>query len=161
MNKASIRAFAFGILLATSAIGSVYYLSQPLQLTENEVSSYLQKNALIAVSVKEYEQLQELKKNEQQEREKKQTNQQNSQPQEDRQGIIEKTVYAYRLVISRGKTPTDISRELEEAKVINDAASFTRYLEKHNLTRKIRIGTYNVNSNMSNEELSRIITSRQ
>jgi hypothetical protein len=153
MDRSTIRAFAAGILLATAIIGSIYYYSKPKELTEKQIHSYLQKKGLIAVKIKEYELLKQSTQN-------LQPTPPTAQPKKDT-ASKPITVHAYRLVIDKGKVPADIAEELEEAQVIKDAKAFTKYLEDRDLTRKIRIGTYNVNSGMNYAELSRIITSGQ
>jgi hypothetical protein len=152
MDRTTIRAFAIGMLLATAIIGSIYYYAKPAELTETDVNSYLQKKGLIAISIKEYKQLKEAKQQ-------SQPNSANKQVKQAEQNIDkEEPIYSYQLVINGGKTATEIAKELEEAHVIKDAEAFIKYLTDHRLTRKIRGGTYNVNSKMSHEELSKIIT---
>ncbi|RAK22396.1 YceG-like family protein [Anoxybacillus vitaminiphilus] len=152
MDKTAIRAFAIGMLLATAVIGSIYYYSKPAELTETEIYSYLQKKGLIAISEKEYNQLKEAKQQSQAISANKQVKP--AQKNMDKP----KTIYSYQLVIDKGKTAAEIAKELEDAKVIKDAAAFIKYLKDHDLTRKIREGTYHVNSNMNHEELSKMMT---
>jgi hypothetical protein len=154
MDRTAIRAFAIGILLATAIIGSIYYYAKPAELTETDVNSYLQKKGLIAISIKEYKQLKEAKQQLQSNSANKQVNQAKQNMDKDK----EETIYSYQLVINMGKTAAEIAKELEKAHVIKDAEAFIKYLTDHRLTRKIRRGTYNVNSKMSHEELSKIIT---
>ena len=159
MDKRSIRSFALGMLLATAIIGSMYYYYRPLEWTEQQLESMLKEKGLVAVNVKEYENLKQFSK---QQEEKENKNQDRQRTIRQQNSTVEhETIHAYRLVVSEGKFPRDIARELEEARVIEDAADFTNYLEKRNLTRKIRVGTYNVNSKMSYEQLSQIITGQK
>ncbi|HZG60523.1 MAG TPA: endolytic transglycosylase MltG [Anoxybacillus sp.] len=152
MDRTAIRAFAIGMLLTTAMIGSVYYHSKPAELTETEIHSYLQKKGLIAISVKEYQQLKEVKQH-------LQSNSANRQAKPAQKNINKpETIYSYQLIINKGKTAAEIAKELEAAQIIKDAATFIKYLRDHGLTRKIRGGTYYVNSNMNHEELSKMIT---
>jgi DeoR/GlpR family transcriptional regulator of sugar metabolism len=152
MDRTAIRAFAIGMLLATAVIGSIYYYSKPAELAETDIHSYLQEKGLIVISVKEYKQLKKAKQQ-------SQSNSANKQAKPAHKNIDKpETIYSYQLVIDKGKTAAEIAKELEEAQVIKDAVSFIKYLRDHGLTRKIRGGTYNVNSNMNHEELSEIIT---
>jgi hypothetical protein len=152
MDRITIRTFAIGMLLATAVIGSIYYYSKPAKLTETDIHSYLQEKGLIAISTKEYKQLKEAKQQ-------LQSNSANKQVKLAQKNIDKpETIYSYQLVIDKGKTASEIAKELEGAQVINDAVTFIKYLRDHGLTRKIRGGTYQVNSNMNHEELSKMIT---
>jgi hypothetical protein len=152
MDRTAIRAFAIGMLLATAVIGSIYYYSKPAELTETDIHSYLQKKELVAISAKEYKQLKEAKQQSHSHSANKQV-----KPAQKNMDKPEK-IYSYQLVIDKGKTAAEIAKELEIAQVIKDAATLTKYLKDHDLTRKIREGTYHVNSHMNYEELSKMIT---
>jgi|GEM_PF-690311 len=154
MDKMNLRSFALGMLLSTCIIGSIYYYSTPYEQTEQQLKSALKAKGLVAVNEKEYEQLKQLgeqKRNSEDE----QHSPQQSSPKEP------EAIHVYRLTVSEGKYPRDIAKELEEAKIIPDDTDFTNYLEKRNLTRKIRVGTYTVTSQMTLEQISNMITGQK
>ncbi|MED5074834.1 aminodeoxychorismate lyase [Anoxybacillus geothermalis] len=141
MKKRTMRAFALGLLVATSFIGVSYYHSAPDAPTEAEVQAFLEQRGLVAIAKSEYDQLRR-----------------------DRQTSAEqpaarpaKTVYIYRLVIQKGDTPETFAKELEAAGIIQSARTFREYLQQHGLTRSIRPGAYNVRSDMDYAAISRLI----
>jgi cell division protein YceG involved in septum cleavage len=67
-------------------------------------------------------------------------------------------VFVYSLTIQKGDVPNDFAQKLENAHIINDADALVAYLQTHGLTRYIRPGTYQVHSDMSYEEISKLIT---
>ncbi|KFL15925.1 aminodeoxychorismate lyase [Geobacillus stearothermophilus] len=141
MKKRTMRAFALGLLVATSFIGVSYYHSAPDAPTEAEVQAFLEQRGLVAIAKSEYDQL----------RRDRQTSaeQPAAQP--------AKTVYIYRLVIQKGDTPETFAKELEAAGIIQSARTFREYLQQHGLTRSIRPGAYNVRSDMDYAAIGRLI----
>lgn len=51
-----------------------------------------------------------------------------------------------------------VSRRLSEAGIIPSAADFNLYLENNGYSERIRVGTFSVSSDMSYEQLARLIT---
>lgn len=141
MKKRTMRAFALGLLVATSFIGVSYYHSAPDAPTEAEVQAFLEQRGLVAIAKSEYDQL----------RRGRQTSAE--QP----AARPAKTVYIYRLVIQKGDTPETFAKELEAAGIIQSARTFREYLQQHGLTRSIRPGAYNVRSDMDYAATSRLI----
>lgn len=141
MKKRTMRAFALGLLVATSFIGVSYYHSAPDAPTEAEVQAFLEQRGLVAIAKSEYDQLRR--------------GQQTSAEQPAAQPA--KTVYIYRLVIQKGDTPETFAKELEAAGIIQSARTFREYLQQHGLTRSIRPGAYNVRSDMDYAAISRLI----
>jgi hypothetical protein len=149
MNKGIIRAFALGMLLATSVLGTAYYNASP-HLTKKELEAHAQKQQLVLLSKTEYESLRAAATRK-------------AQPSAPKAPKTEppKTVHVYRLVIRQGDVPAKFAKELEQANIIADAKKLTGYLEARGLTRSIRPGAYDVRSDMSYEEIARILTSAQ
>jgi len=154
MDKRNIRSFALGMLLSTCIIGSIYYYSKPYEQTGQQLESVLKAKGLVAVNEKEYEQLKRLSEQKENSKNKQHPPQQSSHKESE-------TVHVYRLTVSEGKYPRDIAKELEEAKIIPNDTDFTDHLEKRNLTRKIRVGTYTVTSQMTLEQISNMITGQK
>lgn len=69
---------------------------------------------------------------------------------------ITKTV----LVIESGTTSKDVANTLEQSAIIKDADQFNAYLTKNNLSGKVQIGEYNLDSSMSIETIANHITSK-
>lgn len=63
------------------------------------------------------------------------------------------------LRIERGMDSTAVANELAKSNIIENAAQFEVYLAKNNLSGKIQIGEYNLNSSMAHEEIGKLITS--
>ncbi|MDG5470810.1 hypothetical protein P6709_03550 [Jeotgalibacillus sp. ET6] len=62
------------------------------------------------------------------------------------------------LTIEPGMTSPEISQELEEFDIIEDASKLDEYLNNQELTENIQIGKYDVNSSLSIEEIADLIT---
>ncbi len=60
--------------------------------------------------------------------------------------------------IRSGMFSEAVSRLLEEAGIISNAAEFNMYLENNGYSERICVGTFTVSSDMSYEQLARIIT---
>lgn len=137
--KRTTRAFAGGILFATTIIATIYYTNH------NESKNN-------TVSEKQYEQL-VAERNELAnalEKIKKKKTKKTTPPQ--------KETYIYTLTIAKGEASRDIAERLQQAHIIDDAQSFLTYLDAHQLTRAVRPGTYVITSDMSYEQIARKIT---
>ena len=55
-------------------------------------------------------------------------------------------------------TTSEIAELLEKAKIIDDSMKFQDYMNKEKLSQQVQIGEYIVSSDMSYEELSKLIT---
>jgi hypothetical protein len=137
MNKTTIRAFAAGILFATTAIGTVQYYAKPSSINEKKTN-----DQLVTIKKEEYEKLLRIKE----------ASEKHPKPSE------QKTTYVYTLIIKKGEASREIAHRLEQAKIIQNAKSFLTYLEHKHLTRKIRPGTYTVTSEMTYDEIQKLIT---
>jgi hypothetical protein len=143
-TKQTIRAAALGMLFATSVMGTAYYI-EPKTLTKAKLDDVLEKEGLVAIRESEYKKLIEAAK-------KKQSTLAPTHP------SSPKTVFVYSLTIQKGDVPNDFAQKLENAHIISDADALVAYLQTHGLTRYIRPGTYQVHSDMSYEEISKLIT---
>lgn len=76
---------------------------------------------------------------------------------EDSESIIE-TIVTSVITIKPGTNSTRIADSLEIAGIIEDSGAFELYLEVNNLSGKIQIGQYHLDSAMSLEEVAAIIT---
>lgn len=77
---------------------------------------------------------------------------------EESETIEEKTVTNTVLMIRENMTSTDISSTLEQAGVIKNRRDLDDYLIDNELSKRIQIGTYNLNSSMTLAEIADLIT---
>lgn len=66
----------------------------------------------------------------------------------------------FTLTIELGTTSKDVASTLEKAKIIDDAKEFNDYLKAKKLTKSIQIGDHEIDSSMSIETISKMITTR-
>lgn len=62
------------------------------------------------------------------------------------------------LVIGRGESSTTVSKNLQKAGIVEDAAAFDRFLCNNGYDKKIITGTYEIPYGASEEEITKIIT---
>ncbi|MBE5950165.1 MAG: hypothetical protein E7260_01080 [Lachnospiraceae bacterium] len=62
--------------------------------------------------------------------------------------------------IVRGNSASQICRLLEEAGIIRDAEEFREYMKSRDLVNDINVGVFNLSSDMSYEEIAKILTGR-
>lgn len=60
--------------------------------------------------------------------------------------------------IHSGDSSVSVAKRLAEAGLVEDAKAFDRYLCQNGYDKKIRTGTYEIQSDSSNEEIAKIIT---
>ncbi|MDD9150768.1 MULTISPECIES: hypothetical protein [unclassified Sporolactobacillus] len=67
---------------------------------------------------------------------------------------------SYNLQIKSGMTPSDISAQLVNAKILpaNQKVSFDQYLHNSKLDQFVQLGTFKVSSNMSIQKIAQVIT---
>ncbi|WP_297989235.1 endolytic transglycosylase MltG [Anoxybacillus sp.] len=133
--RKTTRAFAAGILFATTMLAIVYNM----YVDDKHITK------------QQYEQLMAERNKLAAELEKRKTEKRNttSSP---------KQTYIYTLTIEKGETSRDIAKRLEQARIIDNAQSFLTYLDTHQLTRAVRPGTYVITSDMSYEQIAHQIT---
>lgn len=74
----------------------------------------------------------------------------------DHEEEITKTV----LLIKSGTTSKDVANQLEQSAIIEDANLFNTYLTENDLSGKVQIGEYHLDSSMSIETIANHITSK-
>ncbi|MDZ5470989.1 hypothetical protein SM124_04400 (plasmid) [Bacillus sp. 31A1R] len=165
MNRSTLRAFSLGILLSTSLIGVYYYSSNSSNqepLSEKEAITTLTKAGYKVLSADEYAQLEKVQ--EQQEETKKEetettdkTDKQNNKKEKETKKEIQ-IEKIYTLEIKRGMTADEISSKLKKANIIDDAIEFELFLVDEDYATRLQLGTYQISSMMSFEEIGRTIT---
>lgn len=153
MSRGGLRAFAGGIMVSTVLMGTAYYLDEPETegkapaITEEAVGKYLRQKGMTAVPAEEYNDLKAKKEPARQ-----------TAPAAPKEQAQKEASAVYTLEIKPGMTSSDISKALQSAGIIKNAAEFNEYLQKRELAGHIQVGTYHVNKEMTFSELGKIIT---
>jgi uncharacterized membrane protein len=167
MSNGFLRGLSFGIILSTLII---YLLSEnsiddQIQadvrvLDEQSISSALKENDQTAISIEEYNQLKQI----QQEYENnlnslnKEENEANVTEQTETANEEQDKVILYTLEIKQGMTISEISNKLEDVKIISDSSDLEQFLKQKEWEASIQIGTFEITSKMTIEEIARKIT---
>ncbi|MBM6617246.1 hypothetical protein [Bacillus suaedaesalsae] len=164
MTKGFMRGFSLGIILTCLL---VFFIDNPFRkdneslvtketpLTEQSISAALKEKGQVAISTEEINRLKQI---EQQLATKPAEEAEEATPAQDESSTEQDAPITYVLEIQSGMASTEISKKLAEVKVINNAADLDNYLQEKDWEGKIQIGTFEVNSKMSLDEIARIIT---
>lgn len=150
-----LTSFAAGILLATS-VSSIAYFSTKSEaadiagkapdkvtvvesrLTEEEMKAELQASGYIVQTTAEYdENIEEIR-----------TALQNEKSEDEK-----KVVYRVVINVTDGMTSIDVGKMLVKAKIVEDAFKFSKAVEKKKVENKLRPGSYEVDSDMTQDEV--------
>lgn len=155
MNKRSIRAFALGIAVSVTIIGSYYYTvmskEQPKELTIEEAKSFLADKGLMVLTKDKY---QEMEKATQELGKKSKA----PQPAPVSPPKNENVIHAYKLEIVAGMVSHDIASILEKEKIIEEANEFETYLEENGYSKRIQLGSFELKAGMTYKQIAKIIT---
>lgn len=155
MNKRTVRAFSLGILLTVLLIGFRGENGQTA-LSLTDAKEKLADEGFISITKEEYESLVSQAT--------KETGETSPDEKEDETKQEEKPVKEeavdkdFLLEIKSGMNTEEISVLLEQEEMIDDATAFEQYLIEHEYHTKVQIGTFELNSKMTYEEISKIIT---
>lgn len=163
MNSRVIRAFALGILFSTSILGTYYFVKDvgdSGELNEKTVKKYLEEKEFVVLTTEEYKNSQAKEKTEKKETvaKKKETSNTNSiekptAPVEEKPKVIN-----YSLYIVSGMTSGEIAEVLATQKIVADKFEFEQYLIKNNYHTEVQLGTFELNSEMTYDEIAKVIT---
>lgn len=173
MASNSLRSFASGMIIATSIFTGVYYF-QPFNkeeqkivenhtITDEEVQQYLNNKGYIAIPEQTHDELiakskeYEVIKN-QKELAQKPTEPKPPEQKETVQVPVKKT---YTLAVKSGMDSIQIANKLEKSGIVDSGKKFEQFLTKKDWTRSIQVGTYELTSSMSYEEIGLIITRKK
>lgn len=81
-----------------------------------------------------------------------------SQQQEIDEASNDSTLVETILHIESGTSSKDVANELANASIIEDPDALNTYLKTYDLAKKIQIGEYRLDSSMSIEKISKLIT---
>ena len=68
------------------------------------------------------------------------------------------TLQTVRITVNKGASSDSVSRQLQEAGLVEDARAFDNYLCNNGYSRSISTGTYEIEPGTSEEEIAKIIT---
>ena len=153
MTSNSIRSFAFGILIAAGVCGLVYFTapneangnkeSDTKKVVETaspeEMKKSLEDQGYIIHTTEEWNNV--VSNSLEKEEEEQQT------PGE------EKVVYRTMISVSSGMTSIDVGDILKQTEIIDDSFAFSKEVENRGLSSGLKPGIYEVNSEMSLDEL--------
>lgn len=179
MSKKELRGIAIGILIATGLLAYFFYFTDSAKkdVTEDDIKAYLASNDKVAISSKEYESLLDTKrealtnpaptnetevKEEPKEKTKEKTKEEpkpEEEPKEEPKPEEEpkEEVYSAVVTVSKGTTIYEVAERLQGEKIIADKKELINYLEDNDLAKYLQLGTYELNSNMTIEEIAKII----
>lgn len=154
MTKKGLQGIATGILLATAIFSYMYFFQSvekveshkdaptipQLELSSEEMMEILSNQGFVVLEEDEYQSL--LKEKDPAEVE----------------GSNETVVYSSVLVIQPGMSSATVAEQLAISKIIDDASQFVNYLTEKNLTHKIKVGEFELDSGMTISEIAEIIT---
>ncbi len=164
-------AFSIGLLTATGIFTLVYLIEdRPQENTANdstlsvdEIETYAENHHLKVLTDEDFQQLINENKEMKNQIEQQVSENEDEAEQEDT-GTSEsedesgENVYHYVLQIESGMNSSDIADLLESNQVIEDASSLIEYLQENDLSQTIQLGSYEVTSTMSIEEIAQMIT---
>ncbi|SER21232.1 endolytic transglycosylase MltG [Piscibacillus halophilus] len=153
--RSIIQSFSIGLLTATLIIGYIYWqvdatsneelAGSEITITDDDVTQHLEEQGLIAVKNDDYENL--IREKQQLETKLDELNNETDQSGDSKV-----------LNIESGMTLGDIASELDRLNIIDDVQSFSQYMEEQGYSREIQLGEYEINTDMSYEEIASLIT---
>jgi predicted flap endonuclease-1-like 5' DNA nuclease len=164
MNKIHLRAFAFGLLLSTCIFGSYYYFSGDHEaagkVSNKELIAQIEEDGYKVVKAKEYAELEAKVKEAEASptEETKETEQTTDTAKEEPAKEEEPAVKEYKLTIVSGMQSSEIATMLKDAGILADAFDFEQYLISSGYHTKVQLGEFVVKSDMTYEQLAKIIT---
>jgi beta-N-acetylglucosaminidase len=150
--KQVLQGFAAALLLAGACMLVLYITSDesaakttsaaPIQkeLSTEEMKTRLEKDDYYILNSKEYEELQQKTET------KEKTETESNQPKE------------FQLKLESGMTSDEVARQLEKKSILEDGDAFLTYLNVTKASKALQVGTYDVNSDMSYEEITELLT---
>ncbi|MCA1064514.1 hypothetical protein QTG56_23180 (plasmid) [Rossellomorea sp. AcN35-11] len=148
-----LRGVSLGMLFSTVVISFFYFSSPPLQneqpISISKATAYLEEQGLVVTEEgNEPKQKVVIKQPSVEPKEKVQIKE------------TEKIIRVYDLNIIEGMSSEEVAAILYRNKIIKDANDFTLYLGESGFERKIQLGTYLLNDQMTYEDIGRRITNR-
>jgi uncharacterized protein YlxW (UPF0749 family) len=153
MNKQSTRAFAAGLFLSAIILIIFSYYDED----NADPKDLLTDQGYVILTEEEAKQRNEEVSNLQEQVETLTKN--NSETQEEKKaGDNDTAANTITLTVSPGMTPIEIADTLESSGIIRNASDLNSYLVNSGLADKIQIGEYQLDSDMTLEQISTILT---
>ncbi|MBO0996102.1 hypothetical protein [Bacillus sp. SD088] len=155
MSAKSMRSFAFGLIIAACLCGVAYYSTND-ETSAKEVEkpsvedmkkTLVSEGYVIHTEEEWHEQLAATEK----------TKDDEKAEEEPKEAEKEKIVYRSTIIVSDGMTSIDVGRALEKAKIVKDPMDFVNEVEKQKLEKKLKPGSYEVDSNMKLKDAISVI----
>ena len=156
INAKMVLSFAVGLLSASIVIGIVYLSSaegdskaaeKDVVLTEEEMKEQLAAAGYIIHTEEEWDELVGLPSNN---NEGDKTD--NEEPAKNEEAE-EEAVRTIKVTVTKGMTSIDIGKVLEKEKFIDNAFEFSKAVENKGVANRLQLGTFEVNSGMSTDEI--------
>ncbi len=150
--KQVLRSFAIGILTATIILGVIYYMNIQQTSTKetNELSTAQMKQELesqgYTVSTKSG--------TTDKEQTTTQTDEETDTNDEENESM---DIYTYILTIESGMTISSVASSLVEGNILEESTSIIEYLRENNYGTNIRVGQFELTSDMTLEEIAKTI----
>lgn len=178
MANNSLRSFASGMIIATSIFTAVYFLQPSNEdsskaeeaLTEENVQQYLNEHGYISIPKQTYDELTAkasengVESNEKNEDRvvQESDNRVEKQAAEAKHEKVEKSEQekTYIITVNNGMSSNSVATMLEQYGIIESSHEFEEFLQENDWSRSIQIGTYELDSTMSYDEIGRIITKK-
>lgn len=170
MNRLTLRAFSLGMLITAGLIGAFYFFSKDdyINLSDSKAAkASVKENGYILLSEKEYIDLKgrtaEAAESSQEEDKPAKEGDKNAdaeeKPKQDEQEKkAEPKVITYKITISSGMDTGEIASQLAAAKIITNESAFKQYLISSGMHTKIQLGTFELNNEMTSQQIATVIT---
>ena len=154
MTAKSMRSFAGGLIVAASVCSAIYFFA-PSEATStqtvskpsvDEMKSELTNQGYVIHTEEEW--------NETLAAEKTASEDVKNEPKTEPK---EKIVYRTIISVTSGMTSVDVGKALVQAKIINSGIYFYKEVEKRGLSNSLRPGVYEIDSDMTRDEIINII----
>lgn len=161
--KHTLRAFALGLLTATSLLAFAYSQqdvneAKATEPSKEDAEALLAEKGYVVLTENKWTKLTEQASSIEETDTNTQENDETEQETTQDDTSESSKVNAYKLSIQEGMVPEDISQVLAENNIIEDAEAFRQYLTENEFSRYIQIGEYTVVDQMSFLEIAKIIT---
>lgn len=167
MTHKVMSSFASGILLASTVLGGVYFFSsedagaketpekeeaaaETAVLSEADMKSQLESSGYVVLTDDEFSK--EIKTAEEKAKAAA-AEEAKAAAEKDAAKDADKVVYKTVINVASGMTSGDVAEVLVAGKVIKDASSFVKAVESKGVENKLRLGVFEIDSNMSVDKI--------
>lgn len=162
--KQFVRFFSLGLFLASLIIFIFFYYFDEPEIDASEISTdelieLVEEDGYRVITEEDY--ISYTVNNEEEKTDKPKENDDKDTAKEDEEKEDKNDeVVKYTLQIKADTMPHEVIILLEEKKIIEDAEEFAKFMEKENYSPYIQQGEFELNSEMSEEEIAKAITNK-